>query len=262
MEPRVLQTDDRGSGPAVILIPGGLTGWVSWEPHQLRLADSYRVIRVQPIHNELGSAGAPGDLSYTAEIDRESLRLTLENLGVETAAFAGWSRGGGAAVEYVLEYPSQVRSLTLIEPEVSWVLSEDESLGPDLSREDMAFLDAIVGTEVSENDLARLLTIFGMTEDSKQAKTHPMWEIWVKHRNALSWPYENTTNPKRSTTDLETIQCPVLLIKGTNSAPRDRAIVDALGRYIANAQIVELNGGHASHIESIDRFLEEFETRI
>lgn len=262
MEPRVLQFDDRGSGPAVVLIPGGLTGWVSWEPHQLRLADSYRVIRVQPIHNELGSAGVPGDLGYTAEVERESLLLTFEDLGVDDAALAGWSRGGGAAVDYALTYPSRVRSLTLIEPEVPWVLSGDESSGPRLSAEDLAFLEAIVGHEVSEDDLARFLTIFGMAEDSTQAKSHPMWEIWVKHRNTLSWPFEDISDPNRSPRVFATLDCPVLLVKGTKSSTRDRAMVDALGHHMPNSRIVELDGGHASHIESIDRFLEEFEPQI
>lgn len=37
MEPRVLRYDDRGGGEAIVLVPGGLTGWLSWMPHQERL---------------------------------------------------------------------------------------------------------------------------------------------------------------------------------------------------------------------------------
>jgi len=59
MEPRVLRYDLKGQGEPIVLVPGGLTGWQSWIPHQERLADRYRVVRVQPIHNELGSAGLP-----------------------------------------------------------------------------------------------------------------------------------------------------------------------------------------------------------
>ncbi|MHB8273841.1 MAG: hypothetical protein ACYDC9_03600 [Dermatophilaceae bacterium] len=76
MKPSVLQHDDQGLGEPIVLIPGDLRGWLSWIPHQERLAGRYRTIRVQPTHNELGSAGLPGDLGYTAEIERESLRLT------------------------------------------------------------------------------------------------------------------------------------------------------------------------------------------
>lgn len=59
MEPRVLRYEDSGQGEPLVLVPGGLTGWLSWIPHQGRLAGRYRVVRVQPIHNELGSAAIP-----------------------------------------------------------------------------------------------------------------------------------------------------------------------------------------------------------
>lgn len=242
----------------MILIPGGLTGWISWEPHQVRLADSYRVIRVQPIHNELGSAGVPGDLSYSADVEIESLRMTLELLGIDEMALAGWSRGGGTALEYALEHQSQVRSLTLIEPEAPWVLGGVESSHSGLGPEDEAFVEGIAGHSVSEDDLARFLTIFGLARDPAQARAHPAWSSWVEHRNTLSWPFQESADPDRSIDDLERIQCPVLLVMGTDSAPRDRAMVTALDTLLPDARLLELDGGHASHIESIDHFLEAF----
>jgi hypothetical protein len=63
-EPRVLQTHEVGEGPPLVLMPGGLTGWQSWIRHQEELARSHRTVRVQPIHNERGSAGDPGVKGY------------------------------------------------------------------------------------------------------------------------------------------------------------------------------------------------------
>jgi pimeloyl-ACP methyl ester carboxylesterase len=116
MEPRVLSHEVKGEGDPLVLVPGGLTGWLSWIPHAERLSARYKTIRVQPIHNELGSAGQPGDPSYTADTERESLRMTLDALGIEQADCAGWSGGGRALIEFTLAYPDRVRSLTLIEP--------------------------------------------------------------------------------------------------------------------------------------------------
>jgi pimeloyl-ACP methyl ester carboxylesterase len=117
MEPRALLHEVKGDGEPVVLIPGGLTGWVSWIPHAERLSAKWRTIRVQPIHNELGSAGQPGDPTYTVETERESLRMTLDALGTETAHFAAWSAGGKALLEFALAYPQRIRTLTLVEPE-------------------------------------------------------------------------------------------------------------------------------------------------
>ncbi len=77
MEPRVLQHDDQGEGDPIVLVPGGLTGWLSWIPHQERLAAERRAIRVQPVHNELGSRGELVDPGYDDEVERECLRVLL-----------------------------------------------------------------------------------------------------------------------------------------------------------------------------------------
>lgn len=36
MEPRVLQHDEKGDGEPIVLVPGGLTGWLSWMGNRAR----------------------------------------------------------------------------------------------------------------------------------------------------------------------------------------------------------------------------------
>lgn len=261
MEPRVLTYDIAGEGDRLVLVPGGLTGWVSWIPHQERLSGHHQVIRVQPIHNELGSAGKPGDPSYTAEVERESLRLTLDELGIGEADFAGWSAGGKALIEFTLAYPARVRSLALVEPAAYWILKE---LGQTDSRldESYEFLYGLAGREVTEDDLARFLGFGGFVEDPAQVRSHPYWDRWVSHRMALSWLSEEVFRSGRSVKDLSLITCPVLLVKGTVTEPWEKRVVDILGVYLPNARVVELEGDHAAHIQSIDRFLEELEAHL
>jgi hypothetical protein len=83
MRPRILTVDVAGEGEPLVLIPGGITGWLSWIPHQERLNHRYRVIRLQPVHNELDSASIRGDPSYTREVAVENLRLTLDHFEIE-----------------------------------------------------------------------------------------------------------------------------------------------------------------------------------
>jgi pimeloyl-ACP methyl ester carboxylesterase len=261
MEPRTLACDSRGEGEPLVLLPGGLTGWLSWIPHQERLARRYRAIRVQPIHNELGSAGVPGDPTYDSHTERESLRLTLEALGLGSVHLAGWSGGGGAALEYATEYPSHVRSLTLVEPGTSWVL---EQLGERLEeiRAEDAFMYALTGREVSEEDLAEFLVLAGLANSPEAVRSDPAWERWVDHRMALSWRSERLDRPPRSLDDLSRITCPALLVKGTDTTPLLQRIVDVLGDYLSHASVLELEGDHACHIQSIDAFLAAFERHV
>jgi pimeloyl-ACP methyl ester carboxylesterase len=254
MEPRVLLHDAKGAGEPLVLVPGGLTGWLSWVPHQERLKDEYRVFRVQPIHNELGSAGQRGDPSYTSITERESLRLTLESLGIDRTHLCGWSGGGRAAIEFALQYPVRVRTLTLVEPAAYWILEE---LGEDTAAVEHVngLVHGLEGTDVSPEDLAEFLEIAGFVRRKEDASRHPNWERWLPHRMALSWQGEQVDRSDRTVDELANIRCPVLLFKGTVTAGWLRRVVDVLGERLPNASVIELEGDHACHIESIDAFL-------
>ncbi len=261
MHPRVLRCDAQGEGSPIILVPGGLTGWLSWRPHQERLAGRYRAVRVQPIHNELGSAGTPGQPGYTYEVEREALRMTLDELGLHRAHFTGWSGGGKAALEFAIEYPERVQTLTLIEPAAYWVL---EQLGGEneVVQELNAFLHPLYGQEISEDDLAVFLEYAGFVANRGEARTHPNWERWLPHRMALSWQSEELDHPPRSLGDLRRVSCSSLLVKGTVTADWLKRVVDVLGQRLPDATVLELEGDHACHIQSLDAFLHAFERHL
>lgn len=261
MEPRVLTHEVTGDGEPVVLVPGGLTGWVSWLPHADRLRERWRTIRVQPIHNELGSAGRPGEPGYTTETERESLRMTLDALGIDAAHIAGWSAGGTAVIEFALAYPERVRSLTLVEPGAYWVLEQLGEASPDLERAN-SFMHGLFGKDVTEDDLAGFLELAGLAPSREAARNDPYWPRAVPHRAALSWYSEEFDRTDRSIEELATIRCPVLLVKGSDSTELDRHAVDVLGERLPKATVLELPGDHASHIQSIDAFLEAFEKHL
>lgn len=261
MEPRVLRHDDQGAGDAIVLVPGGLTGWLSWIPHQQRLADRYRVVRVQPIHNELGSAGQPGDPGYDSEVEREALRMTLDHLGLDRPHLAGWSGGGKALLEFATEYPGRVKTMTLIEPAAYWVLEQIGDRSPVLD-ELNGLLHRLYGKDVTEDDLATFLAYAGFVAESSDARAHPNWDRWVPHRMALSWQGQELDHPARTLIDIGHVSCPTLLVKGTVTAEWLKRVVDALGQRLPDATTEELQGDHACHIQSIDGFLDVLERHI
>jgi pimeloyl-ACP methyl ester carboxylesterase len=261
LKARALRFDDKGEGEPVVLVPGGLTGWLSWMPHQERLAGRYRVIRVQPIHNELGSAGKPGQPGYTAEVEREALRMTLDELELDRPHFAGWSGGGKALLEFAMEYPERVRTLTLVEPAAYWIL-EQRGDQDRVVEELNAFIHPLYGREVTEDDLAAFLEYAGFVSRRSEASTHPNWERWLPHRMALSWQGEELDHPPRTVDDLARVSRPTLLVKGTVTAAWLKKVVDNLSEELPNATVLELEGDHACHIQSIEAFLDGFERHL
>ena len=50
----IMKAEVSGQGRPLVLVPGGLTGWLSWKPHAERLSAAYRVVRVQLLSVDLG----------------------------------------------------------------------------------------------------------------------------------------------------------------------------------------------------------------
>ncbi|MFF2661988.1 alpha/beta fold hydrolase [Kitasatospora sp. NPDC058032] len=261
MKPRVLVNEVKGEGPPVVLVPGGLTGWVSWTPLADALSARRRTVRVQPIHNELGSAGERGDAGYTAAIERESLLMTVDALGVETADFTGWSGGGRALVEFALAHPERVRTLTLVEPAAYWILDGLGESAPEVARLNQ-FLHALAGQDVSEDDLAEFLELAGLAPSKEQARDHPAWPRWVPHRMALSWSSAQADRPDRDVAELADIRCPVLLVHGSATTDWLKRVVAVLDERLPDTRVLELPGDHACHLENPDAFLAALERHL
>lgn len=103
---------EAGTGDSVLLIHGNMSSSVHFSPIFGALAQKYRVI-------------APdlrgfGDSSYEKRFDllselAEDVKLFCEALGIARAHVAGWSTGGGIALELAARFPALVRSLFSIE---------------------------------------------------------------------------------------------------------------------------------------------------
>jgi pimeloyl-ACP methyl ester carboxylesterase len=123
------------------------------------------------------------------------------------------------------------------------------------------FIRRIAGREVSDDELGQFLELAAFIQPGEDPRHHPQWERWVPHKQALSWQ-RSVDRSDRSLDELGSISCPVLLVKGTVTADWLKRVVDVLGQRIPNATVLELEGNHASHIESIDAFLEGLEAHL
>lgn len=112
----LMERDASGSGEPLVLLPGGLTGWISWIPHTETLAASRRVTRLQ-LHNvALGLSGARLPPNYSVDFEVAALGKTIDDLAINQADFAGWSYGAEIALSFAIHNPNRIQSLTLIEP--------------------------------------------------------------------------------------------------------------------------------------------------
>src|SRR5918997_6970617 len=127
-----------GEGEPLVFVHAGIADSRMWEDQLLVFADRYRVIRY-----DMRGFG------MTAMVDgpfspHEDLRGLLDSLDVERAHLVGCSMGGGAVLDFALEYPQRVGNLVLagsavggfapdIDPPRQWdeILAADEAGGPE-----------------------------------------------------------------------------------------------------------------------------------
>lgn len=97
-----------GSGPALMLVHAGVAHLRMWDEQAAAWHDRFQVIRYDT--RGFGRTTTE-DVPYS---NRDDLRRLLEHLGVSQAHVLGASRGGSIAVDFTLEEPGRVASLTLV----------------------------------------------------------------------------------------------------------------------------------------------------
>jgi phosphoribosyl-ATP pyrophosphohydrolase len=107
---RLWAEDSQGPGPALVLLPAGLSDARLWDPAWPELTAAFRVIR----YESRGSGRSPAASEPFTELG--DLRAVLDHFAIPAAHLAGCSRGGGTAAELALTRPDRVRSLVLLGP--------------------------------------------------------------------------------------------------------------------------------------------------
>lgn len=253
-----MQSKVTGKGEPLVLVPGGLTGWLSWEPHAERLSATRKVVRTQLLNVQYGLENRVLPPDYSVRTESQALETTLDKLGLTMPLdLVAWSYGAAVTLDYALGHSERVRSLTLIEPPALWVLRAQGLLDAE-AKKTMAMLQTLSG-DISELQLEQFMRSVGFVAPGKSTREMPQWPLFVKHRQSLrNSPavVEHIDNPQR----LHDFKRPVLLVKGTGSARFLHQIIDALATVLPKAQVVEMPAGHAPQAVSMDRFLERLAT--
>lgn len=253
----IMRSETTGKGETVVLVPGGLTGWLSWEPHAKLLSENRKVVRVQLVAVDLGLRNEPLPPNYSVDYETNALAKALDNAGVEKAHFAAWSFGAEITLNFALNYPGRVKTLTLIEPPAIWVIRSRGPLSQDLLA-DQKVIEKLGPGDVSESQLVWFSHFAGFVPQDTDPRTLPQWPVWSKHRQSLRTQdvvYRHEDNIRR----VRNFSSPALLFKGEGSSPWLHQIVDILADEFPKVHVEILPGGHAPHLVSMESFMSTFD---
>lgn len=252
-----MQSRVTGNGSPLVLVPGGLTGWTSWEPFEKGFAGKRTVISVQLLGVQWGLENRPLPEDYSLNTESDALAETLDALGFQTPVdVVGWSYGAFIALDYALDHPDRIRTLALIEPPALWVL---EATGKwDEDAQQAADFFRTQNQDITEDILAEFMRLVGLVKAGQSPRDLPMWNNLIPFRHSLRVnPY--VVSFRDDVNRLRNFQPPVLLVKGTGSAKLLHRILAGLSETLPHSRLVEFPGGHAPHIVSKESFIPALE---
>lgn len=255
----VLESFESGSGPPLIMLGGGTRGADEFLPHAILLAKSYRTIRLQTLNVSRSRSRQPLPLGYSIESEVTAVDETLNQLGVRVPAdFIGHSLGALIALQFALEHPERVRTLTLAEPPAFWVVPKNE-LQSSPGMRAMYELSLTLGPQVEPTDdqYVRFRCLLGECNLKKPDAGNALWQEWVARRAALRG-LSAVAQLRGNIDQLKRFRKPVLIVTGKNTVAFHRRIDEILAAQCTNVEKLELPGNHAAVVTAQDEFVNGF----
>jgi pimeloyl-ACP methyl ester carboxylesterase len=118
-----LYYEKRGSGPVLLMIPGGPADAGVFSALAGILADKYTVVTYDPRGNSRSTLDGPPE-DWRAEVHADDASLLLSKLATEPAYVFGSSGGAQVGLALAVRHPEQVRVLVAHEPPAMELLGD------------------------------------------------------------------------------------------------------------------------------------------
>lgn len=248
-----------GSGSPLVMVGGGTRGAAEFAPHLPLLVGNFRVIRVQTLNIARAQDRLPLPKGYSVKVESGALKRSLDRLRLRTPVdLVGHSFGALVALDFALDHPGRIRSLTLAEPPAFWVVPTTELRATSDMRTMFELCLTLQPTiEPTDDKLVRFLCALGNCGIKPPAQTQPGWPDWEFRRSALrglSAVATHTDNVNR----VKTFKGPVLIVTGADTVSFHRRIDGILATEFPTAERLELPGGHGAVASAPQQFVREF----
>lgn len=238
-----------GSGEPVVLIHAGVANLRQWDVQIPALVDAYRVIRYDT--RGFGRTDTD-DVEFS---NRADIGALLDHLGEESAHIVGMSRAGSIALDFALEFPERVRSLTVAAGGIGgW-----EAPGSD---EDAAMWDEVEDWYQAK-DWERLADF--EADFWADGPGQPRGRAGTVRDQVHEWVLTNYRAEKAegrpqvlvppAIERIGDLRAPLLVMLGTLDEPGTSAAMRHLAELVPGAHIEEFEGSaHMLNLEQPDRF--------
>jgi pimeloyl-ACP methyl ester carboxylesterase len=254
-----IHAESEGTGPAIVFVHADFVDGRMWDGVRARLAARYRTVA----YDKLGYGRSDPASGPVAR--RQELAAVVDALGLASFHLVGCSNGGQQVLDFALERPARVLSLTLVNASPSGWQPQGEM--PPLLAQMIAAVQA--GDWAAASELQ--LRIWFDGPDRDKAKFSPetqearrlasvMNRRYIE-RGAFSFPDARPLEPP-ALSRLAEVKAPTLVIDGLRDWSENRRASRFLAEGIPGAGRIEVDGGHVAPMEDPAGFAEALEGHL
>ena len=234
-----------GEGEPLVLVHAGIADSRMWEGQIPAFAERFEVVRYD-LRGFGKTKMVEGPFSH-----HEDLRGLLDFLGVQRTHLVGCSMGGGAVLDFALEYPERVGDLVLVGSAIGGFRPD---FGPPGEWDELVAADEAGDLErISELEVAMWVDGPARSPEDVPATIRDL----VYEMNLIALQTEEAElgeewEPEPPAADrLHNIHAPTLLIVGDEDQPRVFAAADLLEKELPNQRKIVMHG--TAHLPNMER---------
>ena len=229
-----LELVEHGSGVPVVFSHSGASDLRYWEPQRLAFAARHRFVAYS--HRFHGPGPWPADADGSAEADAADLVELIRSLDAGPVHLVGFSSAIG--LRAALREPGLLRSLTIIEPNVPWLLEDDPEGAATLASWRLA--NERLRDEAGGDPMLRAKLWFELVNNrgpgAFDAQPEAFREMWLENFGVVRPP---AAPPEPLTCErLSTLAVPTLALGAEHGMRYSRAILDRLGRCLGVEPVI------------------------
>lgn len=240
-----LAYDVIGSGEPLFLLNGVMMTMTTWGLQTRVLSESYTCV-LHDFRGQLQSSKPPGP--YSLSMHAADVVALMDHLEIESAHLIGTSYGGEVAMQAAVEYPSRVRSLTII----ASVSEVDDALRAKIERWIVVATtdrDALYDATAPDNFSPAFLEAHSEFVTAGRERLRGFDDDWFRALADLCRSFEGLDLTPR----LHEIRCPSLVIVGSEDILKPVRCSEVIAAGIPGASLHVVEGaGHAVVIEQPD----------
>jgi 3-oxoadipate enol-lactonase len=236
-----------GSGAPVVFVHAGVANLRMWDDQATAFRDAYRVIR----YDTRGSGRTETDAVPFS--NRADLAAVLDELGETSAHVVGLSRGAMIALDFALEFPDRVRSLTVAAGGIGGYESPDEP-PVEIWEEPERLQEAKDWPALAEWETRYWADGPGQSADRAPAVRTRVHDWVLENYEAEKQEGEPQPLQPPAVERLGDLRVPLLVLLGTLDDPGTTESMRQLASRVPGARLEAFETAHLINLEEPERF--------